>query len=264
MIGGGMPGDGPPPAAMGKSSRDWISVLNPRPNARLRLYCLPFAGGGAAMFRSWPGELPADIEVCPIQLPGREARFHEPRFTRIPQLVRTLAPVMLPHLQKPFAILGHSMGGLIAFELLRELRRLGAPPPQRLLVSGRQAPQIVNTDPPLHGLPAGQFFDELDRRYGGVPTEALNNPEIREVFVALLRADIEMVESYRYLADAPLDCPISVFGGRHDLVSESDLSAWQEHTRPPLTVTMFEGSHFFIQTARVELLRVIGQHLAAG
>jgi surfactin synthase thioesterase subunit len=248
---------------MKSKPNDWITILNPRPDARCRLYCLPYAGGGAALFRTWPDDLPADVEVCPIQLPGREVRFSEPRFTSITGLVQTLAPIILPHLQKPFGVLGHSMGGLIAFELIRELRRLGAPTPQRLLIAAREAPQLVETLPPLHRLPDKEFFEELQERYGGIPYEALNNQEIRDVFIPLLKADIEMVETYRWRPEEPLDCPISVFGGRLDRIAEPDLRAWQQQTRQPVFVQMFEGSHFFMQTAQADLLKVIGHQLSA-
>jgi surfactin synthase thioesterase subunit len=244
-------------------SNDWITTLNPHPHARCRLFCLPHAGGGAALFRTWPNGLPADVEVCPIHLPGREVRFAEPRFTSIVKLVQTLAPVILPHLQKPFAVFGHSMGGLIGFELIRELRRLDAPTPLQLLIAARQAPQLVETSSPLRGLPDNEFFGALQQRYGGIPYEALNNQEIRDVFMPLLRADIEMVETYRCHPEEPLDCPISVFGGRLDRIAHPDLLAWQQQTREPVFVQMFEGSHFFMQTAQACLLEVIGRQLSA-
>lgn len=239
----------------------WITLLNPTPNARCRLFCLPYAGGGASFFRTWPAALPGQIEVCSIQLPGRENRFPEPRYTAIEPLVQTLAPLMLPHLGADFALFGYSMGGLIAFELLRELRRLGAPEPRRLFIAARPAPHMVEQRPPLHQMPADRLFEELDRRYGGIPSEALKNREIRDVFVPLLRADIQMIETYRYAADAPLACPISVFGGTADRITGDELSAWQAHTSQPLDLRMFEGSHFFIQDARCELLALVGRQL---
>jgi surfactin synthase thioesterase subunit len=247
---------------MKSNPNEWITTLNPHPDSRCRLYCLPHAGGGAALFRTWPSGLPADVEVCPIQLPGREIRFSEPRFTSITQLVQTLAPIMVPHLKKPFAVFGHSMGALIGFELIRELRQLGAPAPLRLLVAAREAPQLMETLLPLNGLPDKEFFEELHQRYGGIPYEAFNNQEIRDVFIPLLRADIEMVETYRCRPEPPLDCPISVFGGWLDRIAYPDLQAWQQQTRQPVFVQMFGGSHFFMQTDQAGLLEVIGCQLS--
>jgi len=248
---------------MKANSNNWITTLNPRPEARCRLYCLPHAGGGAALFRTWPEGLPADVEVCPIQLPGREMRFTEPRFTSITRLVQTLAPLILPHLQKPFAVFGYSMGALIGFELIRELRRLHAPAPRRLLIAARQAPQLVATHPPLHKLPDTDFFEALHRRYGGIPAAALNNQEIRNIYIPLLKADVEMIETYRYHPEPPLACPISVFGGRSDSIAEADLRAWQQQSSRSVYVQIMEGSHFFMHTAQADLLAVISRQLSA-
>src|SRR6185295_11175567 len=91
------------------------------PNARLRLFCFPYAGGGASAYRGWATALPSDLEVCPVQLPGRESRLREAPFTRPEPLIQTLADVLEPHLDLPFVLFGHSMGGMISFELSREL-----------------------------------------------------------------------------------------------------------------------------------------------
>lgn len=215
------------------------------------------------MFRTWPAHLPQDVELWLIQPPGREERFREPRFTRVGPLVDALAPAIAPYLDKPYSIFGYSMGGLIGFELIRALRALGSPLPRRLFVTARQAPHLVETRPSLYTLPDDQLFEELDRRYGGIPSEALKNPEIRSVFVPLLRADIEMIETYQHQAGAPLDCPISVFGGETDRITRDELAAWQDMTAHPVDVTQFEGGHFFINTNPVPLLSAISRELLA-
>lgn len=215
------------------------------------------------MFRTWPAQLPSDVELWLIQLPGREERFREPRFTRVAPLIDALAPLIAEHLDKPFGIFGYSMGGLLGFELIRALRSMGAPSPRRLFVTARQAPQLIETRPSLYKLPDDQLFEELDKRYGGIPSEALKNPEIRSVFVPLLRADIEMIETYEYQDGAPLDCPISVFGGLTDRITHDELAAWQAQTRHPVGVRQFDGGHFFIQTNPSPLLSAISHELAA-
>lgn len=215
------------------------------------------------MFRTWPAQLPSDVELWLIQLPGREERFREPRFTRVEPLVATLAPLVAPYLDKPYSIFGYSMGGLIGYELIRSLRTLGSPLPRRLFVTARQAPHLVETRPSLYKLPDDQLFEELDRRYGGIPSEALKNPEIRSVFVPLLRADIEMIETYQYQAGAPIDCPISVFGGQTDRITRDELAAWQDMTSHPVEVTQFEGGHFFITTNPAPLMSAISRELLA-
>jgi len=120
----------------------WITYPRPNPEASLRLFCFPYAGGGTTIFRAWPQGMPDDVEVAPVQLPGREGRLREPSFTQINPLVRALADALRPHLDREFAFFGHSMGAIISFELARELRRRRGPAPAHLFVSGRAAPQI--------------------------------------------------------------------------------------------------------------------------
>src|SRR5947208_15726994 len=101
----------------------WLTRPRPNPSARLRLFCLPFAGGGASAYHTWPEGLPGDVEVCAVQPPGREGRFREPAFARLRPLVTALTDALRPHLDRPFAVFGHSLGALVAFEWVRELRR---------------------------------------------------------------------------------------------------------------------------------------------
>src|SRR5262245_63225231 len=113
----------------------WLAYVSPRPAASVRLFCFPYAGGGASVFRGWADCLPGAVEVCPVQMPGRETRFREPAFTRLPPLVEALAASLRPHLDRPFAFFGHSLGALVAFELARRLRRDRGPEPIRLFAS---------------------------------------------------------------------------------------------------------------------------------
>jgi medium-chain acyl-[acyl-carrier-protein] hydrolase len=145
----------------------------------------------------------------------------------------------------PFAFFGHSLGSLISFELTRRLRRQNAHCPLQLFVSGCYAPQIPNPNPPIHQLPDAEFIEEL-RRLNGTPQAALDNPELMEVFLPLLRSDIRLYETYVYEPEAPLDCPISAFGGLEDEeVSRQELAAWCDQTRSRFNMQMFPGDHFF-------------------
>lgn len=241
----------------------WIVRSAPIPQPRMRLFCFPYAGGGASVFRSWSDALPEHIEICPIQFPGRENRLQEPPFTRLRPLIQTLAQVLLPHLNMPFAFFGHSMGALASFELALELRRQNAPRPVHLFVSGCRAPQLPRTSPPTHQLPDTEFIDEL-RRFNGTPEAVLQNSELLDIFLPLLRADLAMSETYDYVAEEPLDLPISAFGGLHDdLVSSDGLAAWQDQTRSGFTLRQFPGDHFFLIGSREALLRAMQQDLSS-
>ncbi len=239
----------------------WITRPHSRPSARLRLFCFPYAGAGASVFRPWSEGLPAEIEVCPIQLPGREARFGEPPLTRLGTLVQTLVPLLRAELETPFALFGHSLGALICFELARELRKQNLPSPIQLLVSGCRAPQIPDLDLPIHRLEDAQFLDAL-RRWQGTPEEVLQNPELISLFLPALRADFALLETYFYSSQPPLACPIAAFGGAEDSkVSQAQLAAWRDQTVGNFSLTMFPGDHFFVRTAQPELLAAIAQEI---
>lgn len=240
---------------------NWVECYEPNPQARLRLFCFPYAGGGASVFRPWSGFLPMEIEICSIQLPGREIKLLEPPFTRLSPLVQTLAQVLRSYLEMPFAFFGHSMGALISFELTRELRRQRMQSPAHLFISGNRAPQLPDPDPPVHQLPESEFVEEI-RNLDGTPEEILQNAEFLELFVPLLRADFAISETYVYTKDEPLDCPISVFGGLEDSeVSRDELEAWRFQTRSSFTLRMFSGNHFFLKSTGTLFLQVLSQYL---
>jgi medium-chain acyl-[acyl-carrier-protein] hydrolase len=243
------------------ASDSWITRRKPSPQARLRLFCFPYAGGGVSIFRAWSDGLPADVEVCPVQLPGRGTRLMEPPFTRLSPLIEALTQALFPLLDKPFAFFGHSLGALVSFELARQLRRQYAVQPVCLFISADRAPQIPNRDPSIHSLPEEEFLVEL-RRLNGTPREVLEDEELRQIMLPLLRADFAIYETYRYSTEPPLNCPISAFGGWQDhRVNRGDLEAWRDQTSGSFSLRMFPGDHFFLNTTQPALLRVLSQEL---
>lgn len=244
--------------------RSWLVRPEPRPQAGAHLFCLPYAGGGAAAYRPWLSYLPSTLELQAVQLPGREARLREQPLRRMDQLVAALAPVIEAQLDRPYALFGHSMGALIAFELARALRRLGAPPPLCLVVSGRRAPQLADPDPPLHQLGDGPFVRSIVRRYNGIPRVILEDIDLLRLFLPTLRADLELIETYQYADEAPLDCPIIAFGGQSDeRASMAELAAWGAQSLRPLGARQLPGDHFFVQSARAELVPAIAAIISA-
>ncbi len=240
----------------------WVTCARPNPRAQLRLFCFPHAGGSASFFRPWSEELPASIEVCPIQYPGRENRLLEPPFTQLTLLVETLAPFLIPLAQMPFAFYGHSLGALIGFELARQLRRLGARRPAVLFVSSYPAPQIGADGPPIHGLPDAEFIASV-QRFNGMPAQLSENREMMELMLPILRADFALYETHACADELPLDCPIMAFGGIQDKhIRREQLEAWHVQTSGSFALRMFPGDHFFLQTARSLLLQAITRDLA--
>ena len=239
----------------------WIKSPKPNPQASVRLFCFPYAGGSSMIFRTWSDSLPTTVEVCPIELPGRLSQMRLAPFTRLEPLVGEIAQALLPYLDKPFAFFGHSMGGLVSFEVARLLRREYKMCPVHLFVSGRRAPQIPPPSPPIHALPDTEFILEM-RRFNGTPQAVLENTELMQLLIPTIRADFAVLETYVYTDEPTLDCPISVFGGLQDQeVSYKNLQAWQEQTNAAFSLQMFEGDHFFLHSAQSLLLQSLSQEL---
>jgi medium-chain acyl-[acyl-carrier-protein] hydrolase len=207
--------------------------------------------------------LPPEVELCPVQLPGRENRLREAPLCRMDALLEPLAEALAPCLTEPFAIFGHSLGGLIGFELARTLRRRYGLQPAHVFVSSRRPPHLPPRFGPIHRLPDELFLDELARRYNGIPDLIRQDPELLSIYLPILRADVTVLETHSWVEEQPLDCPISVFGGRDDTsISHEDLKAWAVHTTKPSEPKLFPGGHFYPQTARQELLAEISRVLA--
>ncbi len=239
-------------------SDSWFICFKSNPAARLRLFCFPYAGGGASSFYTWAKELPPDVEIIAIQMPGLESRLMEPPITKVLLAVQILEHAIYPKLRNPFAFFGHSLGAFISFELTRRLSKQYGLEPVHLFVSGIRAPQIASSNPPMHHLPESAFLAELGRRYSGIQEEILQNPAIMQELLPGLRASFEMYESYKYMTGDLLDCPITAFGGlEDDTVRQADLEAWRYQTKCAFTLRMVPGNHFFIHFERQHFLRTL-------
>lgn len=235
-----------------------VMVLQPKQQATLRLFCFPYAGGGATLFNTWPSALSDAVEVCAIQLPGRENRLHETPVTEWPVLLEQLTAELEVWLDKPFALFGHSMGALLAFAVAQHLRPRFEP--VHLFVSACPAPGMPQP-PALHGLSDEDFVTAIQARYQNIPESILQQPEMMALFLPSLRADFTLYGTYS--ADTtPLACPITVFGGLQDhLINREHLTAWRVQTTGRFALRMFPGAHFFLKTAQAPLLQTIGQTL---
>lgn len=241
----------------------WLFRPAPRPGARARVFCFPHAGGGASAFRLWPAGLPPEVELCAVQLPGRENRLREPPFASIRAMVDALVPALSAHLDRPFALFGHSMGAVLALEVARALQARGGPLPGHLLVSSRRPPHLPDPDPPLHVLSDPEFVAEVRRRYGGMPAEVVRDRDLLTLLLPALRADVRALETHRPPARPPLPLPISVFGGSEDRhAPREQLEAWRGETSGAFRVRVFPGGHFYLDARRAELLADLAATLA--
>lgn len=232
---------------------------------RIRLFCFSYAGGSAAPYLPWQAALPPEIEVCAVQLPGRGPRFAEAPIRSFPQLIETLAPIVTCVTREddlPFAFFGHSLGGLLAFELARHCQRFRLPMPEHLFVSASNAPQYRRTRRRLHELDDDALIDAL-KDYNGTPPAALAHRELMDLLLPAIRADFALVENYAYRQDMPLDIPITVLAGTNDKhVASKRLCRWQEETTEACHLHWFEGDHFFIHSHQRAVLDCIRGELA--
>jgi surfactin synthase thioesterase subunit len=239
----------------------WCVVTRTNPGAATKLVCFPYAGAGASIFASWHLQLPESVEICGIQLPGRRNRIFEPPFTRVPLLVAELGKVLSGLLDRPFAFFGHSIGAILSFEMARWLRRNRNLGPTCLFVSGRRAPQVSDSDPPLHLMNDTDFLSEI-RKLNGTPEEVIADPAVLRLVFPALRADTELGETYEYVSDAPLSCPIVAFCGTNDDKATLELmEKWRLQTTGRFSLHAVQGDHFFIHSSERTLLELVRTEL---
>lgn len=230
------------------------------PDPLVRLVCVPYAGGGAAVFHEWAAGLPAAVEPWAVRMPGRDARLTEPPRTDLRATAGELADALAPTLSGPYAFFGHSLGAFVAFETVRALRGRGVPEPVLLAVSARNAPQEPTYRGAVHQLPDEEYLNVLDRRYGAIPPLIREDARMRAMYLPILRADTTMLETYRYVPGPALSCPVIAYGGTEDPeTTPESLAGWGKMTRGGCTGVLLPGDHFFLQPSRDRLLA----HLSA-
>lgn len=222
--------------------RAWLPLLaEGRPGAP-RLFCLPYSGGSAAVFRGWARALPG-LQVAAVQYPGRGNRIGEPLAHRMADLVEPLlAEAIVPLADRPFALFGHSMGAVVAFELARRLIELGRPP-GLVMLSAHGPP---HPDDALHLLPDDELLVRL-REMGGTPETFFASPELIELALPIVRADLELLETHVVAPRPRVDCPVVAFAGDADqLAPRAHLEAWRPLVAGNFTLITLAGEHFFV------------------
>ena len=241
----------------------WLApdhVRKPAGRPQVRLFCLPYAGGGASVFRTWQNLLPPAIEVCRVQPPGRENRILEKPHDRLFPLIKQFVDAILEFVaETDFAFYGHSMGTRIAFEAAREIRRRTGRRPMHMFMAACNSPQFLE-QPPVHVLPDEQFIEVL-RTLGGTPEEVLADADLMELFLPTLRADYALKETYLHRKEPSLDCPVTALGGTLDEETcPAGLAGWREYATS-FSLAWFDGGHFFLKSHEERLLALIAETL---
>jgi surfactin synthase thioesterase subunit len=225
-----------------------------------RLLCLPHAGGSAGYFFPLARALGPDVEVLAVQYPGRQNRRHEPFATDVAELVRGVRAALPETGAGSSALFGHSMGAVVAFELARARERCGEKPVRHLFVSGRRGPSCVR-DGAVHALPDRDLI-EVVAGNGGTSRILLDDPELRTLFLPVIRSDYRLIESYHFRPGPPLTCPITVLCGDADpAVTDEEAAAWQQHTTGRFDLRVFTGGHFFLENHRPEIAALLRSEL---
>lgn len=238
----------------------WLRRPRESPQAAVRLICLPHAGGSASSFRPWQYLLPPAIEAVTVQYPGREDRFGDTMVDTMPELVGAVVDAVVPLLDRPYALLGHSMGSAVAYEVALECRRRGLAAPVRLFASGRPAPHHAKIDD-VHRHGDERLAADLVR-LGGTPPEVLADSELRAAVLRYVRNDYRLIETYRPTAADPLNVPVSVLVGAQDPeCGEKAAATWESTTTAEVTVSAFDGGHFFLVPQRRRVAAAVAAHL---
>lgn len=246
-----------------RHSSVWFVPLGDRGVSRVRLVCFPSAGSGTSAYGRWATMLPGDVELLGVQLPGHESRLREPLIPDLHTIADEVALELRATPEVPTAFFGHSMGALIAYETAQRLRNTSAAP-RALIVSARIAPTLIETREPFGELDDEAFIEAMDRRYGGVPALLREDAEFRELYLPPLRADVMAVSAYRARDVQPLDCPIHALGGADDAATSRDgLDAWRGHTSGRFTLQILPGGHFFVQSARSDVVAFVSREMKA-
>lgn len=244
------------------NSTAWIITPKKSHKAKFRLFCFPYSGGAASVYYPWANMFPDLIEVCTVQYPGHGTRISEKLCYQLNELIKLALPAFLPYLDMPFGFFGHSMGALVSYELAHALVNSYNPAPAYLFVSGHNAPHLPDLESPIHDLPETEFVEKL-RVLNGTPEDVLQNVELKEIILPILRADFTLCETYLYQPTPPLNCPICACGGLQDhYLDKNGLDAWRMHTTASFTARMFPGDHFYLNGSRIYLLQVIARELS--
>jgi pyochelin biosynthesis protein PchC len=240
--------------------QDWLRPLRPEHSPMTRLVCFPHAGGSATFFRDWPRRLPPGIDLSGVRYPGREGRYGEPFAGTVEELADQATRALLPLLDVPVAIFGHSMGAAVAYEVAFRLEHDHGVVLRRLFASGQRAPQLIRPQCQDSG---DQAVLNRVRKLGSTETKALDDPELRELLLPVLRADFQLMDAYDPAPGRLIGSPVTgLIGDRDPEVPVSHVQAWADATSADFDLRVFPGDHFYLVPGASAVVGAIGSCLA--
>jgi surfactin synthase thioesterase subunit len=227
-----------------------------------RLFCFPHAGGSASLYRPWRALAPHWLDLCPVELPGRSARFSEVPFRRMKELIAAMHDALRPALDRPFAFFGHSMGASIALAAGLRLRSADGRMASHVFVSGKAPPRTG--DAHLHRASDRALLAAL-ASLGLTPRAVLARADMMQALLPMIRADLALAETYAPASGEALSCPLSVFAGENDPVAPAGTMAeWSAFTSAACRLVSFPGGHFFLLDARSDIIRAVSDAMRPG
>lgn len=244
-----------------QTNSKWFNFIKRPKNPKLTIVCFPFAGGDASFYQNWATEIKADVQIISIQFPGRANRFLETPYKDLNNLIDELTKDWGYFIKTPYVLFGHSLGGLTIYELTRILNENNQLRPLHLFISGCKAPHLLKNKE-RYLLPK-QAFIEMIKELDGTPKEIVENQELMDLLVPMLRADFQLIETYTYLEkQKQLSLPITLMGGTEDPeVGMEDLEAWKSVIEGPCKLQLFQGGHFFLKDSEKEFFDFINTEI---
>lgn len=234
---------------------------------KLLLFCFPYAGGSATVYDKWKTLLEPGIELCNVELAGKGRRVEEPLYDSVEEMVEDVYRLVAPRLtEAPYALFGHSMGSLVAYELAKRLQKAGKPAPVHVFFSGRSAPHLRSTPSDLH-VPYRELSHEAFREkvmpLGGTSEELFEQPELMDILLPVLKNDFELAKATGCSRQVHrFDFDISVFAGKEELLTPEEIVGWKAYTNKMCSVYFFQGGHFFVNEVFEDVVKVINEMLA--
>lgn len=223
---------------------------------KITLFCFPYAGGSSIMYNGWKKHISDCIQLVPVELAGKNKRFNEQLYDKMEDAVDDVYKIVKSSINGPYGLFGHSMGGIIAYELAHRISNSNLPNPEYLFVSGTKPPHIEDDEKIIHTLPDDEFKNEIIDM-GGTPREIFENKELLELFLPILRKDFRIVENYKYIKKPPLDIETIVFYGDEEEIQDNEAKQWNMHTNNECSIFKIKGNHFFINDRVKEVINII-------
>ena len=233
--------------------------------SKIKLFCFPYAGGSAVIYNKWKPYLDSEIELVPVELAGRGKRIRDAFYNDVPEVIEDVFNVVKEQIpQSPYALFGHSMGGMISYELAQKIRACNLRLPLHLFVAGRSAPHVKRPDEKKYHLMSDADFKAEVIGLGGTPVEFFEHPELMNILLPLLKNDFRIAEADRAMNEIqPLDGNITVFFGKDEDLTPEQCDGWKKHTKQLCSIHYFEGGHFFLHTQTEQIVNFINRTLSS-